>query len=338
MRLSPFLSFNKNGKFEGPENFISEKKKSFRINNEIMKEDKMFTLLQRINYTKYGLQYIDFNEVVEVIRNGDLVLYDSEYGKYTLRQAIEHIRTVPEEDRQYWKSRLLPAVAYNARFLEVNSKGLDDYSCITAMDFDHIATRDEMIHLRNRLIITPCVVCVFVTPSGEGLKALVLHNNENPDLHRDLYEQLLKKFDVASKDESCKDIARRNYLSYDPDIWVNRSPVAFHYIPTIKPQNYSKQYSGNSVKSVSDESIIRIMDSVWKKKHPEYWLEGQRANSIFKLACLMCKWGVDEDFAIEYFVDGWEDRTMSEDEIVSHVRNAYKAESDNFEILQFRIY
>jgi hypothetical protein len=338
LRLSPFLSFNKNGKFEGPENFISEKKKSFRINNEIMKEDKMFTLLQRINYTKYGLQYIDFNEVVEVIRNGDLVLYDSEYGKYTLRQAIEHIRTVPEEDRQYWKSRLLPAVAYNARFLEVNSKGLDDYSCITAMDFDHIATRDEMIHLRNRLIITPCVVCVFVTPSGEGLKALVLHDNENPDLHRDLYEQLLKKFDVASKDESCKDIARRNYLSYDPDIWVNRSPVAFHYIPTIKPQNYSKQYSGNSVKSVSDESIIRIMDSVWKKKHPEYWLEGQRANSIFKLACLMCKWGVDEDFAIEYFVDGWEDRTMSEDEIVSHVRNAYKAESDNFEILQFRIY
>lgn len=172
-----------------------------------MGNNGIFTLLQRINYTKYGLQYIDFNEVVEVIRNGDWVLYDSEYGEYTLRQAIEHIRTVPEEDRQYWKSRLLPAVACNARFLEVNSKGLDDYSCITAMDFDHIATRDEMIYLRNRLIITPCVVCVFVTPSGEGLKALVLHDNENPDLHRDLYEQLLKKFDVASKDESCKDIA-----------------------------------------------------------------------------------------------------------------------------------
>lgn len=260
--------------------------KNKKIRN--MGNNGIFTLLQRINYTKYGLQYIDFNEVVEVIRNGDLVLYDSEYGEYTLRQAIEHIRTVPEEDRQYWKSRLLPAVACNARFLEVNSKGLDDYSCITAMDFDHIATRDEMIHLRNRLIITPCVVCVFVTPSGEGLKALVLHDNENPDLHRDLYEQLLKKFDVASKDESCKDIARRNYLSYDPDIWVNHNPVAFHYIPTIKTQNNSKQYSCNNVKSVSDQSIIRIMDSSWRKNHPEYWQEGHRANSIFKLACLMC--------------------------------------------------
>ena len=251
-----------------------------------MGNNGIFTLLQRINYTKYGLQYIDFNEVVEVIRNGDLVLYDSEYGEYTLRQAIEHIRTVPEEDRQYWKSRLLPAVACNARFLEVNSKGLDDYSCITAMDFDHIATRDEMIHLRNRLIITPCVVCVFVTPSGEGLKALVLHDNENPDLHRDLYEQLLKKFDVASKDESCKDIARRNYLSYDPDIWVNHNPVAFHYIPTIKTQNNSKQYSCNNVKSVSDQSIIRIMDSSWRKNHPEYWQEGHRANSILNWLAL----------------------------------------------------
>lgn len=303
-----------------------------------MRNDGIFTLLQRINYTKYNLQYIDFNEVVEVIRNGDLVLFDSEYGKYTLKEAIEHIRTVPEEYRQYWKSRLLPASAYNARFSEVNSKGVDEYSCITAMDFDHIATKDEMMHLRNRLIITPCVVCVFVTPSGEGLKALVLHDNDNPDLHRDLYEQLLQKFDVASKDEGCKDIARRNYLSYDPDIWTNRSPVAFHYTPTIRPQNNSKQYSGDNVKKISDESIICIMNSVWRKNHPEYWQEGYRANSIFKLACQMCQWGVDEDYAIEYFIDGWKSQTMSEAEIVNHVRSAYKAEADNFGTVEFRIY
>ena len=96
-----------------------------------MGNNGIFTLLQRINYTKYNLQYIDFNEVVEVIRNGDLVLYDSEYGEYKLRQAIERIRTVPEEERQYWKSRLLPAVAWNARFLKVNSKGSYEHKCHT---------------------------------------------------------------------------------------------------------------------------------------------------------------------------------------------------------------
>ena len=123
-----------------------------------------------------------------------------------------------------------------------------------------------------------------------------------------------------------------------PDIWVNHNPVAFHYIPTIKTQNNSKQYSCNNIKSVSDKSIIRIMDSSWRKNHPEYWQEGNRANSIFKLACLMCKWGIDKDLVIEYFVDGWKSQTMNEDEIMNHVINAYKAEADNFGTLQFRMY
>lgn len=32
-----------------------------------MKKEGNFTFLQRINYTKYNLQYIDFNEIVEVM-------------------------------------------------------------------------------------------------------------------------------------------------------------------------------------------------------------------------------------------------------------------------------
>lgn len=302
-----------------------------------MTTDNKFTFLKRINYTKYDLLYIDIKEVVDIIRSGNLVLYDSEYGKYTLMQAIKHIRSVSEQDRQYWKLRLLPAIAYNGRFAEVNSNGLDEYSCITAMDFDHIATMNELIHLRNRLIITPCVVSVFITPSGEGLKALILHDNDNPDLHQDLYEQLLQKFNVASSDEGCKDIARRNYISYDPNIWVNHSPVAFHYIPTIKSQDKSKQDSHNG-KRVSDKSTINIVDSIWKKNHPEYWEEGNRANSIFKLACLMCRWGVDEALAEEYFINEWENATMSREEILGHVGNAYKEELKNFGTTEFRIY
>lgn len=72
--------------------------KNKKIRN--MGNNGIFTLLQRINYTKYGLQYIDFNEVVEVIRNGDLVLYDSEYGEYTLIWGIE--RSGFFNDRGKW--------------------------------------------------------------------------------------------------------------------------------------------------------------------------------------------------------------------------------------------
>ena len=80
------------------------------------------------------------------------------------------------------------------------------------------------------------------------------------------------------------------------------------------------------------------MNSTWKKSHPEYWQEGHRAMSIFSLACRLCKWGVDEDLALEYFVSGWESDTMTEEEITGHVTNAYKTERDNFGSVGFTFY
>lgn len=298
--------------------------------------DSYITLAHRINHTRYNLCYPTLSRVTGMIRDGNMVLCDSQYGKYTLAQAIEHIRKQPENEKQYWKARLLPAVAYNGTFSEIDSTHLISYSNVTAMDFDHIGTQAEMTDLRNWLIRTPCVLCVFVTPGGRGLKALILHDNTDPDRHRDLYAQLLDKFNVPGKDSTCKDMARRNYLSYDPDIWMNPNPVPFHYIPTVRAQG--KVIQPHAERKVSDKSIINIINSLWKKNNPEYWKEGNRAKSIFKLACLMCKWGVDESLAIGYFTGGWKSPTMSEEEILEHVRNAYRAEKNNFGTLEFYVY
>ena len=294
------------------------------------------TYQKKIHWTKYNLSYPNLIDIIQGIRMGNITLHDNEFGAYTLKQAIEHIRSVNPSDMPKWKARLLPAVAYNGTFKELNNTGLIDYSSVTALDFDHIATSDDMACLRNRLAITPCVLSVFVTPSGRGLKALVWHDNTDSNKHGDLYEQLLTKFYVANRnDTGCKDLARRNYLSYDPYIWTNPKPVQFHYIPSIKPKVNS--LSTHIGKGLSGQSIISIMNSVWKKNNPEYWEEGNRATSIFKLACLMCKWGVDQNLASEYFIDGWESDSMSEKEIQSHVDNGYKAEEMNFGTLNFII-
>ena len=295
------------------------------------------TLTEKINWTKYNLTYPGLGDIIQMIRTGDMLLHDNEFDGYTLKQAIEHIRSVAPGDMQKWKARLLPAVAYNGTFRELNSAGLIEYSCVTALDFDHIATPYDMYSLENRLKITPCVLSVFITPSGRGLKALIWHDNTDPARHGDLYEQLLNKFYVANgSDASCKDLARRNYLSYDPYIWINPSPDPYHYVPTIKPQVQIPQSSGT--RTVSDKSIISIMNSHWKKNNPDYWEKGKRGNSIFRLACRMCKWGVDEGLATEYFIDGWEDDTMDEKEIRGHVGNAYKTEEKNFGTLIFTIH
>lgn len=305
------------------------------------------TLTQRINYTKFNLGYATVDDVVKIIREGNIFMNDYKYGQYTLKQAVEYIRSLnTHAEQQQWKERLLPAVAYNGVFSEVEESHIMQYSNVTAMDFDDIEGYNEMQHLWRRLIITPCVYSVFVTPSGGRLKALVLHDNTNPNNHRDLYEQLLAKFNISNPDTSCRDLARRNYLSYDPNIWVNPNPVPYHYVPTIKPVNkvqqvrqvQPKNHYAQTGKKISDRSIISIMNSNCKKNHPEYWQEGHRACSIFKLACLFCKWGVEEDLALEYFIKDWESETMTEDEITGHVTNAYKTEKDNFGTVDFTFY
>lgn len=237
------------------------------------------TLTEKINWTKYNLAYPELNDIIQMIRTGNMQLHDNEFGNYTLKQAIEHIRSVAPGDIRKWKARLLPAVTYNGTFMELDSAGLIEYSCVTALDFDHIATPEEMMGLRNKLMRTKCVLSVFVTPGGRGLKALIWHDNTDPARHEDLYGQLLDKFYVANRsDASCKDLARRNYLSYDPYIWTNPNPVQFHYVPTIKPQVQIPQSSGT--RTVSDRSIISIMNSHWKRNNPEYWEQDCRCKKL----------------------------------------------------------
>ena len=283
-----------------------EEMKILNLENKI-KFDFMtnVTFTRRINYTKFNLGYGTVDDVVKIIREGNILMNDYEIDQYSLKWAIEYIRSLnTHAEQQQWKERLLPAVAYNGVFSEVEESHIMQYSNVTAMDFDDIEGYNEMRHLWRRLVITPCVYSVFVTPSGGRLKALVLHDNTNPNNHRDLYEQLLAKFNISNPDTSCRDLA-----SY-----------------------------AQTGKTISDRSIISIMNSVWKKNNPEYWQEGHRACSIFYLACKLCRWGVEEDLALEYFIKGWESDTMTEDEITGHVTNAYKTEKDNFGTVEFTFY
>ena len=65
--------------------------KKFKLKKEIMKQ---VTLTQRINYTTFNLGYATVDDVVKIIKEGNILMNDYEYGQYTLRQAIEYIRNL----------------------------------------------------------------------------------------------------------------------------------------------------------------------------------------------------------------------------------------------------
>ena len=281
------------------------------------------TYFRRVNYCKYGFEYMPIETVLEEIQKGSLQLFDDKLGSYSLQMITEAIRQNPDKNRQnLLKEVYLPAVCFNGIW---NGREIIDYSSYTALDFDYIGSESEMMAVIALLKNTPFVLAVFRTFKPYRLKAIVKHDNQDKMLHKDMYEQLMKTFGIQQLDTDCKDLSRRNYLVWDNDIWINPNPIAYHYTPPL-PQAPTFQISTNNGKGKSPQSIINILNSSWKKNHPEYWQEGNRAKSIFLCACQFCKYGVPKDMAEDYFVNGWVATGMGRDEIVKQVRGAYARE------------
>ena len=257
---------------------------------------------------------VEINEVLAMIKNG--VCYNQD-----LREVTAFIQSQSNHDVQnQLKLQYLPVALFNGTFSYKNSAGLKEYSNFTAIDFDRFNNEQEFNEVGSRLCNTPCVYAVFRTPSGRGLKAIVMHDNDNPEYHEELYLQLLSKFNTPATDTSVGDIARGNYLCYDPNLWLNSNCVPYHFIhdPQYTTRVIPSRSHGTLDKATlkqalsllkplskkSDESIINILNSKWEKDSSRR-KEGNRANSIFKSASELCRAGVDIDKSIDYLIDSY---------------------------------
>ena len=73
----------------------------------------------------------------------------------------------------------------------------------------------------------------------------------------------------------------------------------------------------------SDESIIAILNSYWKKQ-PDRWRVGNRKNSIFKSATELCWAGVKLDKALDYLVRAYTGVGLSEDQVMYQALRGYQ--------------
>ena len=303
--------------------------------------EKELTYFERVNWTKQGFSYITLSQVVEMIRTGENMLSNGNRGDgYTLKDITEFIQSRPEGiDIQKYKLDYLPAVCFNGVY---NGQAVGKYSHVTAIDFDHIPGQDAYSYLYTRLMSTPCVVNIYRTPSGRGLKAIILHDNDNIALHEEMYGQLLEMFDntVCRPDPVCFDINRRHYLCYDPDIWTNLNPVPFHFISkgsrpskpdsAIKPKPKTPSISDNH--SISDASIMNMLKSRCKRFHPEYLVEGQRRIGAYWFGTLAKKAGVDYDYGLCFVTELYNSDAIrlvignpfTDEEIASHYTKGYE--------------
>ena len=316
------------------------------MNNEI-------TLFGRIDWTAYGLVTITVQDTIEIIKTGNYFINDSKRtGMWgTLSEVTRQIQALPEgRDIQPAKQQFLPAVSFNG----VYSNGIVKYSNVTALDFDHIPSEKEYADLFQHLMAIPCVGWIYRTPSGRGLKALVIHDNDDPGMHGNLYRQLMQMFQTPyiGTDPKCQDLNRRNYLCYDPEVWTNASPVPYHFVydaaydsPTtsksISHQPKQKQPVAERIKPIvapdtpSDASIMSMLKGKCKRFHPDYLVEGARRDGVYWFGTQASKAGVEFLFGLEYVKLLYQSDEVSltrggvfaENEITENYTNGYDTES-----------
>lgn len=280
---------------------------------------KRVSLFKRITDVKNPIDY-NLDDILEIIKTGT---------EFDLKKKVQDVRNAKDKDEKDEKKKRIPAATVNGTFESKNKNCLKVYSSYTALDFDHIP-EDEMQDFIDNLKKSPHVYAGFRTSSGEGYKAIILHDNLEPLYHDDLYEQLLEYYNCEVKDTSTRDLARGNYLSYDPDLWINPDAVPFHFVPSttvpktvvMKTETVIKTDTGEEIlvqdddeasgfllklrkQIISDETIIKFLKGIWTGK-----AIGQgRNNAAMSYAGVLCKAGIEKSKAkavIEELIPGFD--------------------------------
>ena len=151
------------------------------------------------------------------------VLNEIASDKYKVQ--IEEIRKQENPSKSPLKDKLplfTPTGIFNYRSIA----GLEEYNGLICLDIDGVTNPSE---LKEKAKLLNWVYAAFITPSGQGLKVLV-KTQATPETYKQQELLVAESFNHstgASRDNHCKDIARIQYLSYDPDIYINEHSITF---------------------------------------------------------------------------------------------------------------
>jgi hypothetical protein len=147
--------------------------------------------------------------------------------------SIEEIEKIRGGNKAVKKQ--VPAVLFSGEFSERVDTAIVKHSGLIVLDFDNIDVNDSKSFLATDDYVYSC----WVSPSGNGLKALV--RISNPERHRDHFRALEKYFMNQyglEVDPSGVNESRACFESYDPDLIVNDDSKVFGGLVT---ENSEKQ-------------------------------------------------------------------------------------------------
>ena len=204
--------------------------------------DANISYFNNIAHTKKGMS-LTFSDFLEKIKDG---FWQDQVLKYRNEKTQEN-------------KKALPYVTISGLFKERNSSLLTQHSGFIAIDIDGLK---DINFVREQICCDNNFYATFVSCGGSGLCAIA---KINPKLHLESFNYLSKylyqKYNIIEVDEKCKDVSRARFVSYDPDLYINKDAIEVQVKAYPKDKKEATNYVfvesefTNVIKNIVDQKI-----------------------------------------------------------------------------------
>jgi hypothetical protein len=252
--------------------------------------------------------YSDVDSMLGRIRNGKS------------KDLITRIRKSADKKERNSLKKNLPSICFSGTFRKRADSALIEHSGFICLDFDGYKNRKAMLSDKKSLSGSAYVYSVFISPSDEGLKALI-RVPPIPENHVGYFNALEAYLNNPHFDTTSKNISRVCYESYDPQIYINPDSKIWDTVAEVEYKEVSKNTAIPTIPITDENKIVDILVRWWQKKYP--MSEGQRNHNVFILAAAMNDFGVNKMIA-ESILFQFQTSDFPESEIKNTINSAYK--------------
>lgn len=255
--------------------------------------------------------YLSISELLTRIKNGKS------------KVKVDELRATLDKEKAKSMKFNLPSVCFSGTFKRDRKDGdLIEHSGFLVLDFDDVSDLRES---QTEIISNKHVYACWVSPSGNGLKALV--KIADGKKHREHFQALQEVFPLV--DKSGINVSRVCFESYDPDIYVNESSEVFKKIKTVEREYIKEQ-------TTKDESDIFRKLLTWLTNRNDAFVTGERNTFIFKLASACCRYGIDQ-LTTENLIsfEFLSNSDFSKSECSRAIKSAYKSNASKYGTASF---
>jgi hypothetical protein len=203
--------------------------------------DLTISYFNNVSHTKQGMS-LSFTDFLDKVRDG-----------YWQDQILNYRTNKTQENK-----RALPLVTISGLFKERNNNSLITHSGLIAIDIDGLKNLNDV---RELICCDNHFYATFVSCGGSGLCAIA---KIDPKLHLEsfhfLSKYLYEKYGIIEVDESCKDISRARFVSYDPDLFINKDAIK------IKVKPYPKKKEDDTTYVFVESEFSDIVKSIIAEK------------------------------------------------------------------------